>query len=135
MAVSVSELSRSRPGAEQASSNKPGLLTSVRRLFGRVAAWPRKLVSSPRVRVLVVFVLGFAAGLGWHPYGDGIRRSIAGWSPHLAWVAPSSGSAAERLRAASVALANVRQSVDKLSTEIGRLQTTTEDDTSRRRRR
>ena len=121
--MTVSELSRSRSAGEP--SNKPRLRTAM-----------RNLITSSFARVLLIFLLGFAAGIAWQSYGSGARKAIAGWSPRLAWVAPaatSSGSSAERLRATSLALTAVRQSVDKLSAEISKLQP--EDAALPRRRR
>jgi hypothetical protein len=84
-----------------------------------------KLVSFVFTRALLIFVVGFAAGMAWQTYGGGVRKAIAGWSPRLAWVAPAAAPADnshERLKATSLALAAVRQSVDKLATEVDRLQ-------------
>src|SRR6266852_9692608 len=117
----VSEFSKGR--AER--SSKPSLRTLVRNLIARVRLWLGKLVSFAFARVLMIFFVGFAAGLAWQSYGGGVRKAIAGWSPHLAWVAPapvSSGGSAERLKATSLALATARQSLDKLATEISKLQ-------------
>jgi hypothetical protein len=83
------------------------------------------LVSGAVIRVLLVFVIGFAAGMAWQVYGGVVRTAVAGWSPHLAWVAPaavSDGNSRERIKATSVALAAVRHSVDKLEAEVDRLQ-------------
>ena len=91
----------------------------------RAQLWLGKLVSFPFVRVLMIFVVGFAAGVAWQSYGGEARKTIAGWSPHLAWLATapaSAGASAERLKATSLALATARQSFDKLTTEIGKLQ-------------
>jgi hypothetical protein len=132
--MTVSDFSRNRPTAEP--SNKPRLLTTIRNLITRVRLWLSKLVSFAFARVLMIFLLGFAAGIAWQSYGGGVRKAIAGWSPRLAWVAPTaafSGGSAERLKATSLALASVRQSVDKLASEIGKLQE--EDGAPRRRRR
>jgi hypothetical protein len=134
MPMTISELSRSRPAAE--SSSKPRLRATIRNLITRVRLWLSKLVSSAFTRVLMIFLVGFAAGIAWQSYGGGVRKVIAGWSPHLAWVAPapaSSSGSAERLKATSLALASVRQSVDKLASEIGKLQP--EDSAPQRRRR
>jgi hypothetical protein len=63
--------------------------------------------------------------IAWQSYGGGVRKAIAGWSPRLAWLAPApapSGGSAERFKAVSLALASARQSLDKLSTEINRLE-------------
>ena len=121
--MTVSEFSRSRPAAE--SSNKPSLLTAMRSLITGVHLSLGKIVSFAFARVLMIFLVGFAAGIAWQSYGGGIKKAVAGWSPHLAWVAPapvSSGASAERLKATSLALAGVRQSVDKLATEVDKLQ-------------
>jgi len=69
-------------------------------------------------------LIGFAAGMAWMSYGYSVRAAIAGWSPRLAWIAPAAtaGSSRDRIRATSQALAAVRQSVDKLATEVNRLQ-------------
>ncbi len=133
--MTISELSRSRPAAE--SSNKPRLRAAIGNLITRARSWLGMLVSFAFARVVLIFVIGFAAGMAWQSYGGAARKTIAEWSPRLAWVAPapapaSSGSA-ERLKATSLALASVRQSVDKLSAEISKLQP--EDGAPQRRRR
>src|SRR5216684_4037610 len=117
----VSEFSKGRTER----SNKPSLPTLVRNLIARVRLWLGKPVSFAFARVLMIFFVGFAAGIAWQSYGGGVRKAIAGWSPHLAWVAPapvSSGGSAERFKAVSLALTSARQSLDKLSTEINRLE-------------
>ena len=121
--MTVSELSRSRSAGE--SSNKPRLRTAM-----------RNLITSSFARVLLIFLLGFAAGIAWESYGDAARKTVAGWSPYLAWVAPAAvpaSNSADRLKATSLALTAVRQSVDKLSAEITKLQP--EDAALPRRRR
>jgi hypothetical protein len=130
----VSEFSRSRPAGEP--SNKPGLRTTMRNAFMSLSSWPRKLVSFAFARVLLIFAVGFAAGVAWQPYGGAVRKAVASWSPRLAWVAPAAApgsTSGDRLKATSVALTAVRQSVDKLSAEIGKLQP--EDGAPQRRRR
>jgi hypothetical protein len=121
--MTVSEFSRNRP-----SSKEPRLT--------RVRSWLGKLVSFAVARVLMIFLLGVAAGIAWQSYGAGLRKAIASLSPHhLTWLAPASATAdaaAERLKATSLALAGVRQSVDKLAEEISKLQ---EEDIAPRRRR
>jgi hypothetical protein len=129
---SVSEFSRSRPATE--SPNKPRFRAAVRNVITRARLGFGKLVSFAFARVLLIFLVGFAAGIAWQSYGGGVRKAIAGWSPHLAWVAPTpASSSGERLKATSLALASVRQSVDKLASEIGKLQP--EDAAPQRRRR
>jgi hypothetical protein len=52
-----------------------------------------------------IFLVGFAAGIAWQSYGDAARKTIASWSPHLAWLAPAtvpSGGSAERFKAVSL---------------------------------
>jgi hypothetical protein len=90
-------------------------------------AWSRlgKLVPLAFVRFLIAFFIGVAATLGWQSYGSLARETVAGWSPHLGWLAPSAAPAVasgEQRKATSLALAAVRQSVDKLASEIAKLQ-------------
>lgn len=117
--MSVSELSRGRPAAER--SNKPGLFA---RMFTKVRSSLGKLASFVFTRALLMLLIGFVAGMAWMSYGYGVRTAVAGWSRHLAWIAPAApaGSSRDRIRATSQALAAVRQSVDKLATEVDRLQ-------------
>jgi hypothetical protein len=116
----VSEISRGR--AER--SNKPSLRTLVRNLITKVRLRLGKLVSFAFARVLMIFLIGFAAGIAWQSYGGAMRKAIAGWSPRLAWMAPAAGAGGtspERLKAMSLALAATRQSLNKLATEISKL--------------
>jgi hypothetical protein len=117
----VSEFSKGRTER----SNKPSLRTLVQNLIARIRLWLGKLVSFAFARVLMIFVVGFAAGVAWQSYGGEARKTIASWSPHLAWLATapaSAGTSAERLKATSLALAEARQSFDKLTTAISKLQ-------------
>jgi hypothetical protein len=123
MPMTVSELSRSRPATER--SNKPGVVAAARGLVTKARVLLGRLVSFVFSRVLVIFLVGFAAGVAWQSYGNNARKTVAGWSPRLAWVAPAATSAStsrERLRATSLALTSVRQSLDKLATEVDKLQ-------------
>jgi hypothetical protein len=123
MAVAVSELSRSRPAAEP--SDKPGVLAAVRSGVAKARLSLGKLVSLAFLRVLLIFLVGFAAGVAWQSHGGDVRKAAAGWSPRLAWIAPAatpSSTSRERLRATSSALTAVRQSLDKLATEVDKLQ-------------
>jgi hypothetical protein len=120
----------------QKPSNKPRLRTTMRKAVVSAGSWLGKLVSLAFARVLLIFVVGFAAGMAWQSYGSAARKAVAGWSPRLAWVAPAAApasSSTDRLKATSVALTAVRQSVDKLSAEISKLQP--EDGAPPRRRR
>ena len=81
-------------------------------------------------RFLIALWVGIAAILAWQPDSDAAREMIAGSSPQLAWVAPPAtplaetaddGSASgaipsddQRLRAMSLDLASMRQSIDEL---------------------
>src|SRR5262249_39076732 len=97
--MTVSEFARTRPATER--SNKLRFLTPLTNLITTVGSWLGRLVSFAFARILMIFVIGFAAGIAWQSYGGGARKAIAGWSPHLAWVAPAAtpaGSSAERLR-------------------------------------
>jgi hypothetical protein len=108
----------------------------MRNAIVRASSWLGKLVSLAFARVLLIFVVGFAAGMAWQSSGVAARKAAASWSPRLAWVAPApapGSTSAGRLKATSLALTAVRQSVDKLSTEIGKLQP--EDGVPQRRRR
>jgi len=84
-----------------------------------------KLFSFAVARVLLIFFIGFAAGLAWQSYGGAARKAIGGWSPRLGWLVPATtpaGASAERLKAMSLALAAARQDLDKLAAEIRRVQ-------------
>ena len=88
----------------------------------RVQLWLGKLVSFAFARFLMIFIVGFAAGIAWQSYGGTARKAIAGWSPHLGWLAPAAApggtTSPERLKATTLALAAARQSLDKLANEI-----------------
>ena len=117
----VSEFSKGRTER----SNKLPLPTLVQNLIARIRLWLGRLVSSAFVRVLMIFIVGFAAGIAWQSYGGTARKAIASWSPHLGWLAPAAtagGTSPERLKATTVALAAAWQSLDKLTTEISKLQ-------------
>jgi hypothetical protein len=86
----------------------------------------------------MIFFVGFAAGIAWQPYGGAARKAIAGWSPYLAWVAPAgapSGTSSDRFKAMSLALTTARQSLDKLGTEIGKVQVQAQDSDALPRRK
>src|SRR5579871_6386535 len=89
------------------------------------------------VRFLITFCVGVAAALAWQSYGDAARETIAGAYPQLAWLAPQGASLAQaapdtaapaepaaaapdpqELKAMSVDLAAVRQSVDQLAAQL-----------------
>lgn len=133
MTSSLSDFSKGRAAAEQ--SSKPPRHSTVLNLVTTARSWLGKLVSFAVVRVLVIFFVGFGAGIAWQSYGAAARKAIAGWSPHLAWLAPAAapgGTSPDRFKAMSIALATARQSLDKLATEIGKVQAQ-EGDAPRRR--
>jgi hypothetical protein len=79
-------------------------------------------------RFLITFCIGVAATLAWQSYGDAAREMIARSSPQLGWLAAQAAPIAQpdtivsavpaapspELRAMSLGLAAVRQSVDQL---------------------
>jgi hypothetical protein len=116
----VSEFSKGRTER----TNKLRLPATMRNLTARIRLWLGKLFSLAFVRVLMIFLVGFAAGTAWQSYAGAARKAMASWSPHLAWLAPAAargGTSPERLKAMSLALAGARQSLDKLATEISKL--------------
>ena len=118
-----SEFSKSPLAA--APSNERCRGSAAPNVIARVRSWLGKLISFASARVLLIFFVGFAAGLAWQSYGGAARKAIAGWSPRLGWLAPATtpvGASAERVRAMSLALAAARQDLDKLAAEISRLQ-------------
>jgi hypothetical protein len=121
--LASADFSKGRRATEP--SKEPILSPAARNLVAKVRSWLGRVVSFVRTRILLIFLIGFAAGLVWQSYSGAARRAIAGWSPRLAWLAPAAGPAgpsAERLRATSQALAAARQSIDRLTAEINRLQ-------------
>jgi hypothetical protein len=74
-------ISKGRPAAER--SNKLRVPATIRNLITRIRWWLGKLFSLAFASVLLIFLLGFAAGIAWQSYG-GVRKAIAGWSPRLA---------------------------------------------------
>ena len=72
------------------------------------------------VRFLIFAFIGVTATLVWQSHGGTAREAMARWSPHLAWLAPPEGP--EQIVAISRDLAVVRQSVDKLASDITKLQ-------------
>jgi len=104
--------------------NKPSLRTLVRDLIARVRFRLDKVVSfasallnkvpilgtflrSRVAWVLMIFVIGFAAGTAWQSYGGATRKD---------------GTSSERLKAISLALSAARQNLDKLASALRRLE-------------
>ena len=118
-------------------SNEPHLRTNERNLFTRARRSLVKLgnaIPFAFARYLLAIFIGVAGTLAWQAYGGAAREAIARWSPQLGWLAPpaapvaltspaaSAGASPDSLKATSLALAAVRQSVDKLAIEISKLQ-------------
>jgi hypothetical protein len=118
-----SEYSKSGLAAE--FSSEPPLHPSELNLITRARFRLAKLIPFAFARVLMIFFIGVSATLAWQSYGGAARQMIAGWSPHLAWLAlppaPTSPSP-EQLVAMSRGLAVMRQNVDKLAADITKLQ-------------
>jgi hypothetical protein len=115
-------------------SSEPPRRTNERNLIKRTRLWLGKVLPPAFARYLIAFFIGVAAILAWQSYGGVAREVIARWSPQLGWLAPpaapvvqtaptaSAVASPDQLKATSLALAAVRQSVDKLATEISKLQ-------------
>src|SRR5258708_38598528 len=113
--LASADFSKGRPAAER--SNKLHLPATIRNLITRIRLWFGKLFSLAFVRVLIIFLLGFAASIAWQSYGGGGRKAIAGWSPRLAWLAPAPappGGSPRRLTAGAPAPASARPSLRKI---------------------
>jgi hypothetical protein len=119
----LSEFSKGRWAAE--TSKEPPPHPSELNLITRARLWLGKVVPFAFVRFLMIFFIGVAATLAWQSYGGAARGAIASWSPHLAWLAPPTapaGASPDQIVAISRDLAVVRQSVDKLATDVTKLQ-------------
>ena len=96
-----------------------------------------KRASRALVRFVITFGVGIAATLAWQSYGDAAREMVASSSEQLAWLAPQVAPAAqaaprlvapavpdapspdlEQLKAVTLSLAVVRQSVDQLAAQV-----------------
>lgn len=88
---------------------------------------------------LIATGTGVAATLVWQSYGTTVRRTIAQLSPQLGWLAPPAPSVTpaepgasftasrDQLGAISHSLSLVRQSLDKLTSDIAKLQGAKQD--------
>ena len=83
-----------------------------------------------RLRVGIIFGLGIAATLVWQTWAKGPRQAVADRFPKLGWIAPAAvaspgpdGSvSAEQLASIAHNLVLVRQSVDRVSADVAKLQ-------------
>jgi hypothetical protein len=129
MASALSEVSKksevSRSSLAPGPSNERSLYATLRNLITKARLPLGGVASSAFARYLIAFFIGVTAALAWQSYGGAARKAVAGWSPHLSWLAPAAapaGASRERLKATSLALAAARQSLDKLATELSKLQ-------------
>jgi hypothetical protein len=104
----------------------------LQKVTARARPWFDRLASLPYARVAMIFIAGFAAGIIWDSYNGAARKAIAGWSTYLSWMAPTTSS--ERLKTMEVALATARQSLNKLASEMSRLEVPHADAPPPRRR-
>jgi hypothetical protein len=136
------------PGREGGSSatepsNNPSRHTAELKLVVRRArSWLSQLISSTFIRLPMIFFIGVVTTLAWQSYSDAGREAIASWCrlqvPHATSVAQSASSpedlvavspdllkatSLDLLKATSVALAAVRESIDKLAADLTKLQT------------
>ena len=109
-----------------------------------------KRASHRFARLLIIFCIGVAATLVWQSYGDAAREMIANSSPTLRWLAPQAVAQTapdmvaptapatppdvQQLKAMSLGLAAVRQSLEQLAAaqqqltdEIAKLHATEQD--------
>jgi hypothetical protein len=106
-----------------------------------------RTAQSSRIKRALVALAGFliATGTGvagtlvWQSYGDAARRTIAQLSPQLEWLTPPAPSVAsaepgapfaasrDQLGAISHSLGLVRLSLDKLASDIAKLQAAKQD--------
>jgi len=110
-----------------AEPNEPPLHPTELTPIRKARWWLGKVVPFAFVRFLTIFFIGVVTTLAWQFYGSGAREAIAGWSPHLGWLAPPpapSGAPPDQLAAISRDLAVVRQNLDKLATAVTKLQAT-----------
>jgi hypothetical protein len=133
-------------------STEPPIQARIRRTDRGIEQPSRdKRASGGFARFLVIFCIGVAATLVWQSYGDGAREMIANSSPQLRWLAPQAvvqtapdmvaptapstpSPDVQQLKAVSLGLAAVRQSVEQLAAaqqqmtdEIAKLQATEQE--------
>jgi hypothetical protein len=107
--------------------------------------WPlSQWVPVSFIRFMIFFFIGVATTLAWQSYGNAARRMAARWTPGLGWLAPpaapaassahgsyeagpAAGASPDQLAAISRSLAAVRQSVDKLTADVTKLQAAKQD--------
>src|SRR5215831_7211435 len=84
LTATLSEFSRksefSKNPLAAAPSDRPTRRLAARNVIAKALG---KLFSFAVARVLLIFFIGFAAGLAWQSYGGAARKAIGGWSPRL----------------------------------------------------
>ena len=122
LSSAVPDFSKARRPSE--SSNEPSRRSSKLNLITRARSGLDKLLQFPFVRYLIAFFIGIAAALAWQSYSGGARQAIAGWSPHLSWLAPATPAraSADHRKATAASLGAMRQEVERLTREITKLQ-------------
>jgi hypothetical protein len=118
----------------EAPTVRPTDLENDRYPNGRSSPGRRALIAF--VRFLIVFCIGIFATLAWQSYGDPAREAIANSYPQLSWMAPQADPVAQNApgmiglaspiasspdqqpNAILVDLEAVRQSIDRIATNI-----------------
>ena len=135
-----SEVSTSLRGTEPLEDEAPRWTYSKNDNFPSIRPSRRKRARRALARFLITLCIGVAGTLAWQSYGDAAREMIAKSSPQLSWLAPQAAavqtppavppnmvaSAApspdpQQLKAMSLNIAAMRQSVNQLQNEITKL--------------
>src|SRR5262249_34830934 len=134
-----SEVSTSLRGTEPLEDEAPRWTYSKNDNFPSIRPSRRKRARRALARFLITLCIGVGGTLAWQSYGDAAREMIAKSSPQLSWLAPQAAvvqtppavqtspnmvaSAApspdqQQLKAMSLGIAAMRQSVDKLQNQM-----------------
>src|SRR5262245_51881521 len=135
-----SEVSTSLRGTEPLEDEAPRWTYSKNDNFPSIRPSRRKRARRALARFLMTLCIGVGGTLAWQSYGDAAREMIAKSSPQLSWLAPQAAavqtppavppnmvaSAApspdpQQLKAMSLNIAAMRQSVNQLQNEITKL--------------
>jgi hypothetical protein len=135
--AAVSQFSEGRWASELPL--EPPLHPTELQLLRTTRSWRIKRALLALAGFLIATGIGVAATLVWQSHGDTARRTLAQLSPRLEWLAPPAPSVApaepgapfaasrDQLGAISHSLAVVRQSLDKLASDIAKLQAAKQD--------
>ena len=135
-----SEVSTSLRGTEPLEDEAPRWTYSKNDNFPSIRPSRRKRALRALARFIMTLSIGVGGTLAWQSYGDAARETIAKSSPQLSWLAPQAAavqtppavppnmvaSAApspdpQQLKAMSLNIAAMRQSVNQLQNEITKL--------------